>query len=482
MAGVMVPGQPRSSPMRPRGVRIVRILSWLAVTLSVLTLTGAGVGYGLYRYYNSRVAHVNIRAQDASRIASVPGQQNFLIAGSDTRNFAGGSAFQGTSTGTFVSGQRSDTVILLHIPAGNGKATVVSFPRDAYVDIPARTDKSGSHPSYKAKLNEAFAVGGPPLLVQLIENLSGLHVDHYVEINFAGFQNMVNAVGGIDLCVQTTRSDKDSGDHLTAGTHLDVSGATALAFVRDRKGLPAGDLDRIKDQQYFLSQLLKKVLTANTLLNPLKVNAFLRGATADLTVDSEFGISQIEVLATRLGHLDPAHVTFGTIPYGNIGASRVIHGVSQSVVLLNSPQDDAFFRALKVGEQTPPPAANPPTPLRPDQVQLSVRNASGAPGLASKTAQSLRQRGFTILDIGTLPTGHDTVIRYPVGGLPAAETVARLIPGASTLLDPTTGHLELQLGVSFSGLAATPTTATPPAAVAPPQPALATALHTTCAP
>ena len=122
-----------------------------------------------------------------------------------------------------------------------------------------------------AKLNAAFSIGGAPLLVATIEQLTGLHIDHFASVNFPGLQGMVNALGGIDVCIGTTRHDTNSGDFLTAGEHH-INGVQALALVRDRESFPNEDLERIKDQEYFLSVMLQKVLSAGTLVNPLEAH------------------------------------------------------------------------------------------------------------------------------------------------------------------------------------------------------------------
>jgi LCP family protein required for cell wall assembly len=334
------------------------------VVASALVLLVSVGGYAVVHHYTGRLGHTGIRLPGVAVPADTDGPaQDFLLAGSDTRDFAGGQAFQAApGSADYVSGQRSDTVILVHLPAGAAKATLVSFPRDSYVQIPAYTDGQGHpHQPYPAKLNEAFAVGGPALLVQLIENLSGLRVDHFVEVDFAGFKTMVDALGGVTLCVNTTRHDHDSGDMLTKGVHADVNGEDALAFVRDRKGLSNGDLDRIADQQYFLAQMMAKVTSAGTLANPLKINAFLSTLTASVTVDNALGFADIRSLATRLRHLDPAHVAFATIPITTDSATRTIHGVGQSIVLIDEPKATALFGQLR---GMLPRCRRPPRPLR----------------------------------------------------------------------------------------------------------------------
>jgi LCP family protein required for cell wall assembly len=338
--------------------RLLQRTALAVAGILVLTVTGT---YAAYRYYTGRITRIDVSSLGQAggpttatpSAAPVATGSYFLLAGSDSRNVSDGTAFGGAAVG----GQRSDTVILVHIPPAHAKATVMSFPRDSYVTIPAYTDSSGSTvAAHKAKLNEAYAVGGATLLVSTIEQLTGLPVDHYLEVNFDGFRNIVGAVGGVSLCVTTSRSDSDSGDYLTAGLHPNVSGNAALAFVRDRKGLPAGDLSRIQDQQYFLSQLMKKVLSAGTLTNPVRLASLMSAVTGSLTVDKGFGLAQFKALATHLRSLSASNVTFVNLPITTAAGWRDIHGVSQSVVLLDEARMSAAFAALAGAAA---PAASP---------------------------------------------------------------------------------------------------------------------------
>jgi LCP family protein required for cell wall assembly len=430
-------------------------------------------GYAVVHHYTGRLGHTGIR---------LPG----VAAPADTD----GEAFQAApDNADYVSGQRSDTVILVHLPAGAAKATLVSFPWDSYVQIPAHPDGQGHRqPAYPAKLNEAFAVGGPPLLVQLIENLSGLRIDHFVEVDFGGFKTMVDALGRVTLCVNTTRHDPDSGDMLTKGVHPDVDGADALAFVRDRKGLPNADLDRIADQQYFLARLLAKVTSTGTLANPVKLNAFLAAVTGNVTVDNALSLADLRSLATRLRHLDPAHVTFATILITNDSATRTIHGVGQSVVLIDTPKAAALFGQLR-GDATSAAPAPPPAILPPAQVPVSVRNASGRPGLAAAAAAGLRAAGFPVASMGNTGASGRTVVRYGPGREAAARTVAAAVPAAELVPDSAlTGTVVLVLGPDFTavGPVGTPRSTGPPppaSSSAPPPPAGVTAGNqASCAP
>jgi len=424
------------------GRRRLRLTVTVLVAVLVLALS---VVFGGYAYYDAKLTRVSIPGlgQVFGSVVSAPPSagENFLLVGSDTRAFAGGQAFQAPpGSADFVAGARSDTVILLHLPIGGAKPTVVSFPRDTYVHLPAFTDRKGkTTAAHPAKLNEAFSIGGPALLTQLIEQLTGLRLDHYVQVDFGGFRSIVDAVGGLSLCVGTSRHDHDSQDSLTAGTHPDVTGAQALAFVRDRKGLPGGDLDRIKDQQYFLAQLLHKVLSAGTLADPARLTGLLSAVVADLTVDQGFGLSQMTTLGSRLRHLDAAHVTFATLPVLSSAAVRVVHGLRVDVVLLDPARTAQLFAGLHDGTGHPAPgaAAGQPLTVAPAAISLEVRNGTSTTGLAGRVARSLRRHGYTVTATGSVPAVDQTTVRYRPDMLAAARTVAAALPGAQLQADPT---------------------------------------------
>jgi LCP family protein required for cell wall assembly len=365
---------------RPRRHRILR---GVAIALVAIVAVGAGGAYVLYRHFNGQITRVNIRLPEAApapsstsstpspttdapavvkvhNAATVEQAQNILLMGSDSRSFEGGQAYNvAPGSAAYVTGQRSDVVMLLHIPAGGAAATVISFPRDSWVQLPGFTDSAGvTHAPVMAKLNAAFDLGGAPLLVSTVEDLTGIHVDHFASINFPGFQGMVNAIGGVNVCIGTTRHDANSGDFLTAGDHH-LNGAQALALVRDRESFADQDLGRIKDQEYFLSVMLHQVLSANTLTNPIKLTEFLNVATKSLTVDSGLSIGDMRSLAGRFAHLNTANVTFETVPVANANyrvTSSVYGPQLQSAVELDAAGSAALFASLAG------PSASPPSP------------------------------------------------------------------------------------------------------------------------
>jgi LCP family protein required for cell wall assembly len=316
----LIDPSPHGPHQHRRGHRWGRILAWTAGSLAILLVLVAVGGYAAYRYYNGRINHIAIVKPGIPKpktVVTPPGTENYLLVGVD-------SGRTGLGAGD-VEGKRSDTTILAHLDK-NGTTTLLSFPRDMYVTIPAFTDSNGvRHDSFKAKFNAAIQNGGEPLLVALVEQLTQIHIDHYVEVDLSGFRSMSNAIGGVQVClkastysynnngsISTNLNDGFSQFHGTVGENT-LEGANALAFVRQRYGLPHADLDRIKRQQVFLSAVLRKALSTSVLLNPTKLLPLLNSATGSLTTDSGTSVNDLRKLASRLRGLDPSKVFLETV-------------------------------------------------------------------------------------------------------------------------------------------------------------------------
>ncbi|WP_018654686.1 LCP family protein [Actinomadura flavalba] len=261
------------------------------------------------------------------------GTENWLLVGSDTRAKA---ATTGGGEAVWKPGaQRSDTIMLLHLPADRKKAYVISFPRDSWVQV---RDYGPS------KINAAFSYGGPPLLTETVESLTGIRVDHFGAIDFNGFKSMTDALGGVEVTIKEDVYDPARKTAWTAGKHK-LNGEDALNFVRQRYNLPNGDFDRIKRQQAFLGALAKKAADGGTVSNPLKLNRFLSAFTKSISVDSGVKTGDLRSLAFSLRGIRSSDVVFLTVP--NKGsASRA----KQSVVLLDRAKAGALFEAVKTSE------------------------------------------------------------------------------------------------------------------------------------
>jgi LCP family protein required for cell wall assembly len=218
---------------------------------------------------------------------------------------------------------------------GTGRPVLISIPRDSYVPIPGHGEN---------KINAALAFGGPPLLIQTVENVTGLRIDHYMGIGFAGLVSVVNEVGGVNICLTTPLHDTDSGVNLKAGCQT-LNGTQALAFVRDRHSFADEDLQRIEDQRAFLSALLKKATSPSVYLNPFTALPFGSAAASAISVDQ--GTNLLDLVSAAQALRDPQT---GTVPVAN---ANYITANAGDAVQWNRTEALALFNALKNGQPVP---------------------------------------------------------------------------------------------------------------------------------
>ena len=445
-----------ATPPPPRR-RAARVLSWVAIVTSVAILASAGAGWVLLEFYDGKLDRIP-GLDLGGRPADLPRDaKNILIVGSDSRgDLEAGEGPQGTGD-DFVTGQRADTVILAHLYGNSDQAQLVSFPRDTWVTIPAHVNPETGEQveADEAKLNRALLDGGPQLLIDTIEQLSGLNIDHYMQIDFDGFQSIVNKLDGVEVCLPKAAKEKDSGIDLPAGRSV-IKGDQALAFVRQRKGLPNGDIDRIKRQQQFIGAIVRKVLSAGTLANPLKLNSVISVGTESLQVDESLDFDKLKDLALRFRNFNSGGVAFTTVPVATTNGFRE----RQSVVLLDEAKTAEFFDQIRRDippNEPKPDGAKPAQPLivAPGAVRVRVFNGAGINGLGRKASSDLETVGFQIVgaasDRGT--EGTETVVLHGPDKADSARTLAAAItPGATVRLDPTLDRtLELVVGSSYTG-------------------------------
>ena len=459
------PADPDTASKAPNGSRrlpahaapgrrlLVRVLSVLAVLTSTTVLVATVGGYLLLRQYDGQVERIPRVFPEQERPEAVSRDaRTILVVGSDSRgDLAEGEGVQGTGE-EFVEGQRSDTMILVHLYGDSDEAQLVSLPRDSWVTIPPHTSPEGAPvPAAEAKLNAAFLQGGPPLLVQTVEALSGLRIDHYMQVDFDGFVEMVDALGGVEVCLSEPAQDEDSGIDLPAGRQT-VRGSQALAFVRQRQGLPRQDIDRIARQQAFLGAIVRKTLSTGTLANPFRLDRVLDVATRSLQVDDQTSVEELRDLALRFRTARGEGITFATLPYSDIDGRRG----GQSVVLLDGPAVASLFASLR--EDVPPDPAEtvPPAPLivAAEDVRVRVLDASGVAGLGQRAADELAAAGFQVVE-GPRVVGSGeatTTVRHGPERADSARTLAAAVPGARTEPAPTLGTvLDLVVGADYTG-------------------------------
>ncbi|HEY2579455.1 MAG TPA: LCP family protein [Streptosporangiaceae bacterium] len=271
-------GRPRRGSGRTgwrRPGRWVKLIAGLIVLILVASV-------GLYFYLNSKLTRSSILVDYPNRPATSAGT-NWLIAGSDSRQGLSRADELKYSTGRDISGSRSDTIMLLHISSNGTPDALVSIPRDSYVAIPGY----GSN-----KINAAYSFGGPKLLAQTVQNATGLRIDHFMDIGFGGFVNVVNDIGGVTMCLPGPLKDQASGLNLKAGCQT-LSGGEALSYVRDRHDFTNQDLQRIQDQRLFLKTLLSKLTSPGTFLNPFASVPAAFGTAGTVTVDQGTQLYQL---------------------------------------------------------------------------------------------------------------------------------------------------------------------------------------------
>jgi LCP family protein required for cell wall assembly len=463
---------PKAKKKRPLWFRITR---WVAGGLAVVLLLGVATGWALLERLAHEINHINPFCNSCHRPPSgVAGDMNILLVGSDSREGLTDAQKKELHVGT-AAGERSDTMILVHISRG-GHAVLVSLPRDSYVKIPKHKDASGnSVPASYNKLNTAFAFGGPALTIQTVETNTGVHIDHYIGINFLGFVNVVNALGGVTICNPTAINDPvftdSTGTRVGTGLHLpagksDLNGTTALEYVRAREFDPTADIGRIQRQQKFMAAMIQKAKSAGVLLNPSKLLHVVDAVAHSLTTDEGFGVSEIKTLALALRSTSPKDIDLLTVPLqpGDVMTSVgdvVKWDPTLSKELFSDFTNDTPLQPALLGKSAK-------VTIPPSSVSVQVLNATNTSGLAAKAAQDLAGEQFAISGTGNAPRGSDassTVIRYGPEREDSAKTLAAAVPSATLHLDSSFGSgLQLLVGSDYDGVrpvhvaSSTPTT------------------------
>jgi LCP family protein required for cell wall assembly len=456
--------QPAPPPAKRRSRK--RIAAWIAGGLAAVLVLGAVTGLVTIDHIISGIKKINPFCTDPCDRpgGGVKGDLNILIVGSDSRSGLTDAQKRQLHVGHDV-GRRSDTMILLHIPRGGGKAILVSLPRDSYVLIPKHKDATGhvvqaSH----NKLNTAYAFGGPKLTVATVEKNTGVRIDHYVEVNFLGFVKMVDALGGVTVCTPTAIHDPvrplPTGGYGGSGLELPkgkskLNGVRALEYVRAREFDPSADLGRIQRQQKFMGAMVQRAKSTGVLLNPVRLLHFV-GAVADsLTTDKDFGTKQIKDLALNLRSMSPAHVQMIRVPLksGSFNMGAVGNVVEWDPVLSRQ-----LFRDLTLDR--PVGAAETgktrKVTIAPGSITVPVLNATNQSGFAAKVAGDLTSLGFHASASFTKPAGADpktTVIAYGASRADSAKTLAAAIPGSKLVENDKLGSgLQVIVGSDYHGV------------------------------
>lgn len=459
--------RPPARRRKPSGGMVAAKVAVVMVSILVLVLTG---------YYRDKLDEwaEGMTRQDV--ISTAPSEHpadgaiDILMVGMDSRTDAQGhplskELLRELSAGRVDGTLNTDTLIMIRIPNDGGRAVGVSMPRDSYVSIP---DGYGTH-----KINSAYArakntamerlrkgglndqaklevqsnLEGAKSLIATVEQLTGAQIDHYAEVNLLGFYDITNAIGGIEVCLNKAVDDDLSGAHLPAGKQT-LSGANALAFVRQRHGLPNGDLDRIIRQQVFMGGMAKKVFSKDLLTPGSDTLDKLRQAVQkSVVLDKDWNVLQF---AQQMMGFTGGNLEFKTIPVGNIALHTPSDG---DAVQVDQREVRAFVSGLLGGGQQQPTSGSAPAnaPTERD-ITVDVRNASGRTGLANQVSQTLASRGFRTGETGNATIRTTSVVRYAAGEQQSGEKVASALGGLQAEQDKNLGkgRVTVLLGKDFS--------------------------------
>ncbi|MGV9271261.1 LCP family protein [Kitasatospora sp. NPDC003701] len=509
-----MPVSPLPAPPGRRRAWPRRLAAGIAFGVLATSCGGWAVLHGL-----GSIDRVDAFSSDAAR-PDDDGSTTFLVVGTDERDGIPEKTLKDLLHAGGESCHCTDTMMIVQVAGDGSRASVISIPRDSYVDIPAHRDQVTRKevPAGKGKVNAAFGMGGPQLTVATVEQNTGLRIDHYLQVNFAGFVSAVDAVGGVRVCTAKPLKDEYSGLDLPAGTST-LDGAGALKYVRARHVDGSSDLGRMHRQQKFVAQLLHQVADSGTLLNPVRLARLTDSLLGSVKADKDLTADDLITLATRLRELSAGRADFATVPL-----AKVDHQVAGwgSTVLWDQAGAKALFDAVRAGRPlggatgptgatgaapggepaaeagpgggasaspaAPAAAAPAGTPaaaaaVPPEQVHVQVFNAAGVVGLGARVDGDLRRAGFATTGapsnapMGT-PAGR-TVIRYDPRWAESARTLAAALPGAESAAVPGLGPtLQVYAGgdhpaaqVPGPAAASAPPLPPPPAPAAPTAPA-----------
>jgi LCP family protein required for cell wall assembly len=374
----------------------------IALYALIAVLAAALYGLGALVYASSRITREPVEGLGHREVYHV------LVTGSDSRADLTRRQRRELNVGGDAGDTRTDTIFVLSIRGS--RAAMLAFPRDLFV---TRCDGSSG------RINAATGIGGQSCLVETISSLSGLPIRHTIQIDFRGFRSVVDAVGGVELCLDRPIRDRDAGIDLPAGCQM-LEGVDALGYVRVRK--IDNDLERIKRQQQFLRALAAEVAQPSTVLNPIRFYRTAGAAGDALRADDSF--SSIDLLRLAIGGRGVAN---GRIVTETVPSTPAAIGGAAVLQVTRPAADEVFerFRSGAIFDEVP----SSERAVAPEDVELRVLNGSGVEGLAGRTAQELESLGFTVVDVGNAAATTTTTVRYPPGQGPEARTVADEVPG-----------------------------------------------------
>ncbi|HEV2373234.1 MAG TPA: LCP family protein [Streptosporangiaceae bacterium] len=435
------------------------ILRVLAVIGTVVVTGIAFTAYAAYRNVYDSINHVNVTEQMLGpRPPAFNGSTNILIIGSDSRSGLG------SRYGSGIQGARSDTTLILHISPTHQHAYAISFPRDSMVPVysclkdGAGTTGQQAAPGQTEMLNSSFAYGGPACLWKTLEQSTHIRIDHFLEVDFTSFKQIVDDVGGVPVCLPFAINDPASKLHLTAGKHV-VHGYQALAFVRERHIGLGSDLQRIQRQQIFLASLAQTLKNSGVLSSPTGLYHLIHDVAGALTTDSGLTVSQMFGIANSLKNLSTSSLRFISVPVVNDpnDPNRVDWVQPQASQLFYAIAHDSHL-SKAAAHARPGRHVQTVATVSPGKVKLQVLNGSGVSGVAGVAATALTSKGFQVVGTGNATNfGYNkSVVEYSSpADLAAANTVQQSIADSQVqkVAGLPAGTVALVVGTSYSNSA-----------------------------
>ncbi len=423
--------------IRPRKRRITFVL---ITALIIALIVAAG---GLWFKLQGNISTAAIRSTESPAPDSSHGM-NILLLGSDTRDM------DATGFGK-ATGARSDSMVLVHLAAGNKRIDAVQIPRDTLVDMPACEDTGhGSYPGGVAMINSALNYG-PACSVAAVESLTGVQLNHFIEVNFEGFMSIVDALGGVKVCLPTAMKDSKANLDLPAGEQT-VNGTDALALARTRHAVGDGsDIARLGHQQMVMSAIVQQATSKETLARPDRLYSFLDAATSSLTVDPGLSsLTDLSSLALRAQAVPSDKITFMTMPWEQApqNKNRVVPSADAESLFASLRADSPVVLA---GSTNKKQAEN----SKSLQAPVQIFNAAQVAGLAADFSAKATKEGFTVSSVGNTASvkAHTTLLA--AGTDEAQETAKALAKALNLDIKPTTAKVDgvqLSLGQDYQGL------------------------------
>jgi len=435
----------------PRHPVVSVLVRGVATALAAALVVGATAGAVLVRRLDG-----NIQAADVERLisgdrptpmAEAEEALNILVMGADR------AGSESDDLGSGAQDRRADTTILLHLSADRSRASLVSIPRDSMVERPdCQLEDGTSSPGGLIQFNSAFATGGAACAIETVEAATDVRINNYVVVDYDGFIAIVDALGGVRVCLPEPIDDSFSGLDLPAGEQV-VRGDQALAYVRARKIGDGSDLGRIERQQTFLSSMIQEITSTGLLTRPNRLIGVLDAGTKSLTTDPELAsVTALAGIARSVQALPPGDVSFLTVPTEpwSQDENRVVWTPDADLVWEAIRNDTPLPGEDPEGEPSPEPStteAEEPLTATPDEVVVVVANAGAPGGWATDAATDLRTLGF---QVGAIVNADEDVsgirVLVPSGQDEAARTVAAAFPDAELVRDGDAVTITVLLG------------------------------------